>query len=245
MSVGLVIGIQVALLGLLLFALTPVIRRRWPESAGTLALARSGALIIGITLVAISVTGGQTPMSAVPNPVANTVTSIDAGERLYQANCAACHGVAGEGGGPLASTTPIRPPSLKAHLAQHTDGDLFYWISNGLPGGMPAWSDTLSETDRWNVINYLRALNEPGAPAAVSSIADGSVDQWAWLLPTSLGLFFAVWLGAGLRRARFASRFSKEPRVRRRTDGVLAAAADLNRAAGTRDEDHVGGISAT
>ena len=123
-----------------------------------------------------------------PNPVPATVTSVDAGNRLYQANCAACHGVSGEGGGPLANTTPIQPPSLKAHLAQHTDGDLFYWITNGLPGGMPAWAGTLSETDRWNVINYLRAINQPvprssprpsfpsasAAPTSAGPSADGS-----------------------------------------------------------------------
>jgi mono/diheme cytochrome c family protein len=56
----------------------------------------------------------------------------------------------------------MRPPSLRTHLDQHTDGDLFYWITNGLPGGMPAWGDKLSETDRWNLINYLRSVNGVG-----------------------------------------------------------------------------------
>ncbi|HEY7522577.1 MAG TPA: cytochrome c [Candidatus Limnocylindrales bacterium] len=201
MSAGLVIGVQLAILGVVLFVLTPRARRRWPGSAGALALARSVTLIAGVTLVAVSVSGGQTPMSGAPNPVPNTVSSVDAGARLYQANCAACHGVAGEGGGPLAGTTPVRPPSLKAHLGQHTDGDLFYWISNGLPGGMPSWSDTLTETDRWNLVNFLRELNRPGASASSTTTIDPS-DRVAWILPAGFVTLLAGWMAFGLRRDR-------------------------------------------
>ena len=108
-------------------------------------------------------------MSNTPNPVPAQVTSVDAGYNLYQANCAACHGVDGNGGGPLAGTTQVQPPSLKAHLGQHSDGDLFYWITNGLPGGMPAWADKLSEQDRWNLVNYLRSINGVGPTPDVAS----------------------------------------------------------------------------
>jgi len=171
MSLGVIIGIQIALVGLVAFGLAPRVRRRWPAAGALTAILPSLLVIGGIGLALVDTLGGATPDSSTPNPVSATVTSVDAGNRLYQANCAACHGVSGEGGGPLANTTPIQPPSLKAHLAQHTDGDLFYWITNGLPGGMPAWSATLSETDRWNVINYLRAINVAGASIPPASIA--------------------------------------------------------------------------
>ena len=131
------------------------------------------------------------------------MTSVDAGYDLYQANCAACHGVDGNGGGPLAGTTPVQPPSLKAHLTQHTDGDLFYWISNGLPGGMPGWSDKLSETDRWNLVNYLRSINGQGPtanPRPSAAATQGAAV--VFLLPLGWATFFCVWLGAGARRRR-------------------------------------------
>ena len=94
------------------------------------------------------------------------------------------------------------PPSLLAHLGQHSDGDLFYWITNGMPGGMPAWASKLSETDRWNLINYLRAIN--GAKPAAGSIVSPP-DQGALLplgLPVVWALGFAAWLAAGFRRRR-------------------------------------------
>jgi mono/diheme cytochrome c family protein len=174
MNLSTIIGIEIALLGLVAFGAAPRVRRRWPTVAGLTLIVPSLLLISGIGLALFGAFGGATPLSSTPNPIAATVTSVDTGNRLYQANCAACHGVDGEGGGPLANTTPIQPPSLKAHLSQHTDGDLFYWISNGLPGGMPAWSSQLSETDRWNLINYLRAINEPGASIPPASVGPGS-----------------------------------------------------------------------
>lgn len=203
MSLGLAIGVQLAIVGIALFFLTPAIRQRWPRVDAYLALARTALIVVGITLVGLTASGGQTPMSNTPNPVAAQVTSVDAGYRLYQANCAACHGVGGNGGGPLSGTTQVTPPSLKAHLTQHTDGDLFYWISKGLPGGMPAWESKLSETDRWNLVNYLRSINGQGpTPNASAASADGL----AMLFPIGFATFFAGWLGMGLRRARLRRR---------------------------------------
>ncbi|HEY7132108.1 MAG TPA: cytochrome c [Candidatus Limnocylindrales bacterium] len=174
MSLAAIIGIQIGLIGLVAFGVAPRVRARWPRTAGLTLIVPSLMVIGGAALALTNLFGGATPDSSLVNPEPATVTSVDEGNRLYQANCAACHGVSGEGGGPLANTTPIQPPSLKAHLAQHTDGDLFYWISNGLPGGMPAWSSKLSETDRWNVINYLRAINAPGASIAPASSGPAS-----------------------------------------------------------------------
>lgn len=215
MSLGLIIGVQIVIVGIVLFGVTPALRRRWPKADGYVALARSAAIVVGIALVALSAGGGQTPMSGTPNPVPDQVTSVDTGARLYQANCAACHGVDGNGGGPLSGTTAVQPPSLKAHLAQHTDGDLFYWISNGLPGGMPAWSDKLTETDRWNLVNYLRSINGQGPTAAPSATAAGSHERLGLLFPVGLGTVFIGWLVTGLRRGR--------QRPRRRDIGIDAA----------------------
>jgi len=189
MSLLAIIGIEVALLGLVAFGVAPRLRRRWPSLVALTAIVPSLVLIVGIGLVGFSVFGGATPLSGEANPVPGTVTSVDTGNRLYQANCAACHGVDGEGGGPLANTTPIQPPSLKAHLSQHTDGDLFYWITNGLPGGMPAWAATLSPTDRWNVINYLRAINETSASIAPASTAPSATSDGA---PAPAGSVLAI-----------------------------------------------------
>jgi putative copper resistance protein D len=49
--------------------------------------------------------------------------------------------------------------NLQLHVPQHAAGEIYYWITNGVAGtGMPAWKDTLSDTQRWEVVRYLQAL---------------------------------------------------------------------------------------
>ncbi len=87
--------------------------------------------------------------------------SVEAGSRLYEAHCSRCHGADARGGGPDAGTTPVRPPSLvSGHITEHSDEEIFMIISEGLPGGMPAWEETLTETERRQLVDYLRSLQE-------------------------------------------------------------------------------------
>jgi mono/diheme cytochrome c family protein len=176
LTIGVIVGIEALIVAALLWLGAGAIRRR---SARFGPLARPAAWVAGI-FGAVLVLGGvfadATPSSSLPNPIPATVTSATAGQNLYLANCAACHGVDARGGGPQAGTTQIRPPSLiSGHLNQHTDGDVFYWISTGLPGGMPAWATKLSEPDRWNLVNYLRSINGrgPAIPPASATTASG------------------------------------------------------------------------
>jgi mono/diheme cytochrome c family protein len=160
---GLLIGLEIVVFAVVLWLLKPTLVRRAPSAGRVVNWASVVALLVGVALAGINVLTEQTPETSRVNPVKRTVDSIAAGAGLYQASCAACHGVDAHGGGPLSGTTQIRPPSLvSGHLNQHTDGDIFFWISNGLPGGMPAWASKLSETDRWNLVNYLRSLNGQG-----------------------------------------------------------------------------------
>jgi len=218
LSVGLVIGLEALAVGVLLWLGAPWIARRRPGIEPYVAIARTIAVVVGAVLLVAAVLGEQTPYSDLKNPVPATVTSVDAGQRLYQANCARCHGVDGRGGGPDAGTTAVRPANLlSGHLDIHTDGDIYFWISNGLGGGMPAWASELSDTDRWNLVNYLRSINgrgpaaSPAGSLAPSSSAAGTDAAGpATAAPEVAGLLFAPafaavsvgWLLHGLRRRR-------------------------------------------
>jgi len=103
------------------------------------------------------------PRSAVTkkNPVAANKASIKKGKALYSVNCVACHGNSGKGNGPAAVALPIRPGNFKdnARMEGQSDGSLFWKISIGR-GTMPAFKGAMSDSDRWNLVNYLRALSE-------------------------------------------------------------------------------------
>jgi copper transport protein len=95
------------------------------------------------------------------NPIPPNSQSIAEGKTVYIQNCVPCHGVSGKGDGPVGKTLNPRPADLTLHGVPgvHTDAQLYDWITNGLPGTrMPAWKTTISDTDRWNLVNYIRAL---------------------------------------------------------------------------------------
>src|SRR5262249_15136845 len=75
-------------------------------------------------------------------------------------HCVACHGIGGYGDGLAAAGLPRRPADLTAqHASDHTAGDLFWWVTHGIPGsGMPGFGDRLTPEERWDVINFVRAL---------------------------------------------------------------------------------------
>jgi mono/diheme cytochrome c family protein len=125
-------------------------RRLLPFGFGLMAC--GGYLFLRIVLV------NAYPTTYVQNPVPLTVAALAHGHRLFQAHCTTCHGVEGRGDGPAAATLSPPPSDLTAtHLDDHTDGDLFWWLTHGMPDtAMPAWEGTLSATERWQVIHYLR-----------------------------------------------------------------------------------------
>ncbi|NOY52406.1 MAG: YHS domain-containing protein [Deltaproteobacteria bacterium] len=93
------------------------------------------------------------------NPVKATKNSIAKGKTIFEQRCIICHGKDAKGTGALADSLNPKPADLTGWMVRmHPDGDIFYKISRGR-GAMPAWKTTTSEEDRWNVINYIRSLN--------------------------------------------------------------------------------------
>jgi Tol biopolymer transport system component/mono/diheme cytochrome c family protein len=101
------------------------------------------------------------------NPLTADQATRTAGQLLYAANCVVCHGVAGKGDGPSAVGLNPRPVDFSQHMlpGKHTDGQVFLWIKNGLPGtAMPAWSGRLSDEQIWQLVTYLRTFGQGAAP---------------------------------------------------------------------------------
>jgi copper transport protein len=95
------------------------------------------------------------------NPIPPNSQSVAAGQSLFTTYCVACHGASGKGDGPVGLTLNPRPADLTLHAVPgvHTDAQLFEWITNGFPGSrMPAFRSILSDTDRWNLVNFIRTL---------------------------------------------------------------------------------------
>lgn len=101
------------------------------------------------------------------NPYEGDPQAIAAGEEIYNANCATCHGEEGHGDGPAAQGLDPAPASLadRAMMGDMSDGLLFWRVTEGgamepFNSAMPAWGDVLTEEERWQVISYIRTLGE-------------------------------------------------------------------------------------
>ncbi len=100
------------------------------------------------------------PSAAKKNPIASTQESIAAGQKIYSKTCATCHGKSGDANGPAVIELNIHPAKLSdSKLATESDGSLFWKITTGKKP-MPAYGKRLSETDRWNLVNYVRTLSK-------------------------------------------------------------------------------------
>ena len=153
------------ILGLVAVAAVAVAARRRRLSrgwrvAGITILLLAIALGIGAGSRAVVEAANAPPAGAAAkaNPIAADAGSVKRGEDIFLANCAACHGVNGGGDGPTAEWMFPPPGSLPSAVSSLTPGDLAYRITNGLVGTrMPAFAATLSENDRWDLVNYLRS----------------------------------------------------------------------------------------
>jgi mono/diheme cytochrome c family protein len=146
---------------------------------------KSGLLLVGAlalvaviaALIFVAVTGDNwTAPEAVKqmrNPVAANAAALAAARTIYVDKCANCHGVTGDGHGEQAKLHATKPPDFRnaAAMRQLTDGELFWKISAGRRP-MPRFKNRLTEEERWELVNYIRAfseLNPAGMPMEGSS----------------------------------------------------------------------------
>lgn len=106
---------------------------------------------------------GSHPPTPVPARAAPfSAESVARGKDIFEKRCDGCHGRFGDGKGPNAVHMLPRPRDLTSTLffAKVPDARLYASISEGVPGtGMPPW-DYLSETQRWDLIDYIRSLSK-------------------------------------------------------------------------------------
>ena len=93
------------------------------------------------------------------------------GRVIYERSCVFCHGVEGKGDGPAgwfigrySSPHPrdFTSEGFKLRSTESgslpTDQDLFRTVTQGIPGYMPSFVG-LTETERWQVIAYVKSFN--------------------------------------------------------------------------------------
>lgn len=118
-------------------------------------------------------------MSAlVKNPISNmSVIEMPEAQRLFNINCAICHGEKGAGNGPIANAGKIGGiANLTLDMyVKMTDGTMFHSITYGR-NLMGSYASQLDRKQRWMLVNYIRTL-QPKAAATTVAGTDVKTDS--------------------------------------------------------------------
>jgi len=129
------------------------------------------------------------------------------GQKLYQENCASCHGALGLGDGPAAASLNPKPPAIGSgkQMAGVTPAMIYRKTTVGVTGtAMPAFASKLTPEQRWNVVMYLGTLHHAPQQVAegeglyfqnctschgVAGVGNGAVSRVLSSLPPELASF--------------------------------------------------------
>lgn len=90
-------------------------------------------------------------------PIETTSQSLEAGKKVYNTVCIVCHGADAKGGGSLTDAYPAAPDITTSDYSGRGDGFFYYRIVFGA-ALMPGYGHSITEEERWPVVQYLRTL---------------------------------------------------------------------------------------
>lgn len=122
----------------------------------------------------IPVHGGEPPMSleqaatTLHNPLQPTPENLAQGKVQFDTYCAPCHGLSGQGAGPVAHLLSKAPDNLMTDKNKdRSDGYIYSVIRDGHES-MPSYAEEMPVEQRWQAITYLRSMQGASAKAKVA-----------------------------------------------------------------------------
>jgi mono/diheme cytochrome c family protein len=101
------------------------------------------------------------------NPLAASPDNVKAGEILYQQTaqplaCMNCHGVKGDGQGPMGAALDPRPRNFTCGktMKDISDGQMYWIIKNGSTGTAMMAFKGMPDNQVWQLIHYIRSLTK-------------------------------------------------------------------------------------
>jgi len=105
-------------------------------------------------------------LEGIPSPP--TTPDLENGARLFDAECATCHGDDGDGDGPQAAGLDPAPASFRGdRMDSLTPRHVYNTLTLGVDGtGMPSFAGAYDEQQRWDLAFHVMTLRDGFAPAA-------------------------------------------------------------------------------
>lgn len=95
------------------------------------------------------------------NPVAATEENLAAGMKVYQTNCAGCHGDIHQPHTVFGAAFYPRAPQFMEDTPDMPENQNFFIIQHGVRlSGMPAWNGSLKEQEMWQATTFLSHMDK-------------------------------------------------------------------------------------
>ena len=149
MNRKIIAGLGLALMGLVVvFALFSFWKENWAANQSPGPVER---------FLAEFLLSGSRNVEEMANPVPPTEENFAEGGRLYEAQCAFCHGADGTGTDRTGVQFYPPVPSLAPPQNQLTDAQMHFVIQRGIRyTAMPSFANALSEDQIWKVVLWIR-----------------------------------------------------------------------------------------
>ncbi len=127
--------------------------------------APASVAVFGNAAVESDLHPGGLVQAVVLNPSQGKAYDISEGQRLYNwYNCSGCHFNGGGG---------IGPPLIKSNWIYGGEpANLFDTIVKGRPNGMPTWGGRIPENQIWQIVAYVRSMNNEEPQSATPKRLD-------------------------------------------------------------------------
>jgi mono/diheme cytochrome c family protein len=126
-----------------------------PINADTTPSSLEQRLLPTVVRAAVAREARSQPMAG----AAATDEGIRAGEEIYKAMCAQCHGQLNGRPSVLGSSFYPPAPQLPGQPSSYTETELFWIVKHGIRNtSMPAWRKLLSDRDIAQVVGFLKKL---------------------------------------------------------------------------------------
>lgn len=97
----------------------------------------------------------------IKNPLQATDDNLAEGMKIYQMNCASCHGDIRQPKGVFAEALYPRAPQFVRDAPDMPENQNFYIIEHGVRlSGMPAWKQILNDQQVWQVTTFLSHMDK-------------------------------------------------------------------------------------
>lgn len=129
------------------------------HDAGTLETAYGNAVVSTLARVNAGGVGA--------NPTTANARALEQGRQSYTGSCSQCHGPDGQTPGAFGRTSFPPATDLTGQTARGlSDSQMFYIIKNGLGfTPMPGFGTQYSDTQIWDMVDFIRALQQGQQPA--------------------------------------------------------------------------------